>query len=116
MNKPLIGALLACIAMTGNTQAQVHPLVSLDVSTVTTGGTAVTAINAGHRASGGWIQNPPTAATNLCINERGTATTTAGGDVTCIAPGQTYMLSGNAGPVSVVSSDSAHAFSGMGWN
>jgi len=106
----------ALVATMGGALAQVHPLVSLDVSTVTTGGTAVTAINAGHRASGGWIQNPPTATTNLCVNERGTATTTAGGDTSCLVPGQTYILSGNAGPVSVVSSDSAHAFSGQAWN
>jgi hypothetical protein len=115
MNKWLIAA-LASIAMCGSAQTQAYPLVSLDVNTVTTGGVAVTAINAGHRASGGWIQNPPTATANLCINERGAATTTAGGDVVCIVPGQTYMLSGNAGPVSVVSSDSVHPFSGMGWN
>jgi hypothetical protein len=90
-------------------------LTSLDVATVTTGGTAVTALAAGHRTSGGWLQNPPTATTNLCVNERGTATTTAGGDVTCIVPGQTYLLGGSGNAVSVVSSDSAHPFSGYGW-
>ena len=109
-------AVLASVMMAGKAHAQTHPLVSLDISMVTTGGTAVTAINAGHRASGGWIQNPPTATANLCINERGTATTTAGGDVVCIVPGQTYMLAANGGPVSVVSSDGPHPFSGMAWN
>lgn len=37
-------------------------LIPLDVSTVTTGGTAVTALNAFHRNKGGWIQNPSGAA------------------------------------------------------
>jgi hypothetical protein len=112
MNKWLIAA-LASIAMSGSALAVV--VTSLDVATVTTGGTAVTALTAGHRSSGGWIQNPSTASTNLCVNERGAATTTAGGDVVCLAPGQTLVLSASPNAVSVVSSDSAHAFSGYGW-
>lgn len=91
-------------------------LVSLDVATVTTGGTAVTALSAGHRTAGGWIQNPITATQNLGINEKGTATgTTSAGDTTFIAPGQTYSLSPSANAVSVISSDSTHPFSGYGW-
>jgi hypothetical protein len=87
----------------------------LDISTVTTGGTAVTAINAGHRSAGGWIQNPPTATVNLCINEAGVASgTTTAGSLVCIIPGQTYVLTPNSGSVSVVSSDSAHPFGGLG--
>jgi hypothetical protein len=99
--------------MCGSAQAQ--SLYSLDVSTVTTGGVAVTAINAGHRTKGGWLNNPSTATINLCINEKGTATTTAGGDITCIVPGQTYVLAANGFAVSVVTSDSAHKFSGYGF-
>jgi hypothetical protein len=111
----LMAAALASVVAAGSVQAVV--LISLDAATVAAGGTPVTALAAGHRNSGGWIQNPPTATTNLCINERGAATTTPGGDVTCIVPGQTYLLAGSADrPVSVVSSDSAHAFSGYGWN
>jgi hypothetical protein len=91
-------------------------LVALDVATVTTGGTAVTALTAGHRTAGGWIQNPLTATVNLGINEIGTATgTTSAGSTTFIAPGQTYMLAPSGNAVSVISSDSAHAFSGYGW-
>jgi hypothetical protein len=112
MNKWLIAA-LASIAMCGSAQAQ--SLNSLDVSIVTTGGTAVTALNAGHRTKGGWLTNPSTASVNLCINERGPATMTAGGDVTCIVPGQTYVLAANGSAVSVVASDSGHQFSGYGW-
>ena len=88
-------------------------MFTLDVKQVTTGGVAVTAINAGGRRSGGWLQNPPSASVNLCINELGTAVgTTSSGDTTCIAPGQTYVLIPSDKAVSVITSDSAHAFSG----
>lgn len=91
-------------------------LVPLDVSTVATGGTAVVALSAGHRAAGGWIQNPLTASTNLGINEIGTASgTTSVGNTTFIAPGDTYYISPNGGAVSVISSDSNHNFSGYGF-
>jgi hypothetical protein len=90
-------------------------LVALDVSTVTTGGTAVTALSSGHRTAGGWLQNPIGATVNLCINEIGTASgTTSSGSTTCIQPGQTYTLIAAAGAVSVISSDSSHPFSGYG--
>mgnify|MGYP001549993405 CR=1 FL=1 len=83
---------------------------------VTTGGTAVTALAAGHRTGGGWIQNPASASTNLGINEIGTASgTTSAGNTTFILPGQTYQLAPSGNAVSVISSDSAHAFSGYGF-
>lgn len=91
-------------------------LVPLDVATVTTGGTAVTALAAAHRNKGGWLFNPSTATINLCINEIGAASgTTSAGNTTCIAPGQTYVLAASPNAVSVVSSDSAHPFSGYGF-
>lgn len=90
-------------------------LVTLDVKTVTTGGTAVNAINAGHRTAGGFLTNPIGATVALCINEIGAATgTTSSGDTTCITPGQSYGVAPAAGAVSVVSSDSSHPFSGYG--
>lgn len=90
-------------------------LVPLDVATVTNGGTAVTALLAGHKIAGGWIANPVTATVNLGINEIGTASgTTSAGNTTFITPGQTYTLQPSAGAVSVISTDSAHQFSGMG--
>lgn len=92
-------------------------IVPLDVSTVTTGGTAVTALTAGHRTAGGFLLNPVGATINLCINEQGTASgTTSAGALTCIVPGQEYNLTPAAGAVSVVTSDSAHPFSGYGLN
>ena len=91
-------------------------IVPLDITTVTTGGTAVTALAAGNRTAGGWLFNPVEATIKLCINEAGTASgTTSQGSVTCIAPGTYYTLTPSPGPVSVISSDSAHPFSGMGW-
>jgi hypothetical protein len=92
-------------------------IVPLDIAVVTTGGTAVVALAAGHRAAGGWLQNPPSATVNLCISETGTAVgTTSAGATTCIIPGQDYKLAANPGPVSVISSDSAHPFSGQGYS
>jgi len=91
-------------------------LVALDVSTVSTGGTAVTALTSGHRAAGGWIKNPENALANLGINEQGTATgTVSSGATTFIAPGEVYYLQPASGAVSVISSVSGHAFSGVGW-
>jgi hypothetical protein len=88
----------------------------LDVASVTTGGTAVTAISAGHRAKGGWIQNPSTATVALCINELAVASgTTSAGSLTCVPPGYSYNIAPTAAAVSVISSDSTHAFSGYGF-
>jgi hypothetical protein len=91
-------------------------IVTLAVKTVTTGGTAVTAVTAGNRTAGGFIQNPGAPnAVNLCVNEIGTATgITTAGDTICISPGQSYALTPSAGAVSVISSDSSHAFGGYG--
>jgi hypothetical protein len=94
-----------------------YTIVPLDISTVTTGGTAVTALNAGHRNKGGWLQNPKGATVDLCINEQGTASgTTSAGALTCIIPGNSYSLAPSGNAVSVVTSDSAHPFSGEGFN
>jgi len=90
----------------------------LDVATVTTGGAAVTALTAGHRAKGGFLMNPIGATVALCINEAGgTASgTTSAGSLICIQPGNSYNLAPSALAVSVITSDSAHAFAGEGYN
>lgn len=98
-----------------STSPNARTITTLDIKTVTTGGTAVAALSSGHKTAGGWIQNPSNATINLCINEIGTATgTTSSGDTTCIIPGQTYNLIPSSGAVSVISSDSSHPFSGYG--
>lgn len=100
---------------TAKTSGGPFTLVPLDISTVTTGGTAVTALTAGHRTAGGWLYNPSVATINLCINEIGTASGTASsGNTTCVPPGTTYGIAPGTGAVSVITSDSAHPFSGMG--
>lgn len=107
---------LAILAVFLPFRAFAYTLIPLDVATVTTGGTAVTALSVGHRVSGGWIFNPTTATINLCVNEIGTATgTTSAGNTTCIPPGTAYALAPSGNAVSVISSDSSHPFSGEGW-
>ena len=118
MTKLTAVVLLAGGMLAGGAHAQTAVILApLDIATVTTGGTAVTAVAHYHRLKGGWIQNPSTAGTTLCINEMdaAVATTTPGGNVTCIVPGQTYLLAPTGNSVSVVSSDSNHAFSGVVW-
>jgi hypothetical protein len=105
-----------CVTTASWASASGRTLVALDVSIVTTGGTAVTALTAGHRTAGGWIKNPETATFNLGINEIGTATgTSSSGSTTFITPGETYVLAASGNAVSVISADSSHAFSGMGF-
>lgn len=116
----LLLALLATLAAPAEaaTVTVVGPvtLVPLDVAIVTTGGTAVTALNAGHRIAGGWLLNPSGATQPLCINEQGTASgTVSAGSVICIAPGASFNLAPSPMSVSVVTSDSAHAFAGEGY-
>ena len=103
-------------ASVGSTVPSTSPIqITLDVKTVTIGGTAVTAIAAGNRPGGGFLQNPPTATINLCINEIGVAVGVSSfGDTTCIIPGQGYVVQPGTGAVSVITSDSAHQFSGYG--
>jgi hypothetical protein len=110
-----LGTVANPLAVVSSSAAAPQTLVPLDIATVTTGGTAVVALNAGHRTAGGWLYNPSVATVNLCIAEVGTATgTSSAGNTTCVVPGQKYDLTANAGAVSVISSDSAHAFSGYG--
>jgi hypothetical protein len=107
--------------VTGGASGTVTPgsltLVPLDVSTVTTGGTAVTALTAGHRTKGGFLVNPENATINLCINEQAAASgTVSAAALVCIAPSQAYTLAPSSLGVSVVTSDSAHPFAGQGYN
>lgn len=105
------------VATSPNSAVPLRTLVTLDVKTVTTGGTAVTALTAGHRNAGGLLCNPQGATINLGINEIGTAAgTTSSGDTTFIVPGQCYVVSPASTAVSVITSDSSHPFSGYGLN
>lgn len=107
----------APLPVLGTITPAARTIVPLDVATVTTGGTAVTALTAGHRTEGGFILNPSGATINLCINEQAVASgTTSAAGLTCIEPGRAYVLTPAAGAVSVITSDSSHPFSGYGLN
>lgn len=60
--------------------------------TMTTGGTAQTAVASNVSRRGGWIMNDPTATENLCISSTTSATTTGANDDTCLPPGASYSF------------------------
>jgi hypothetical protein len=122
----MIRVLLPCLALVALaspshaatvTVPGVVQIIPLDVASVTTGATAVTALTAGHRTAGGWILNPVGAAAPLCINEAGgvASGTTSAGSLICIPAGASFNLAPSIMGVSVVSSDSAHPFAGEGF-
>lgn len=120
MNRALMALALLALASPSYAATVTVPgslvMNPLDIATVTTGGTAVTAIAAGKRTAGGWIYNPSDATVLLCINETATASgITTSGALVCIPPDRTYNLTPSSGSVSVISSDSAHKFGGMGY-
>jgi hypothetical protein len=91
-------------------------IIPLDVSVVTTGGTAVTALTAGHAAAGGFIvtNNPA----GMCVDQSTTAGTVNGTPSTtvCVLQFESFPLTPNGGAVSVNSTGSGVAISGQGWN
>lgn len=90
---------------------------ALDVSTITTGGTAVTAILPGNRLYGGYLQNPVGAAQSLCIDETGATAvgTVSSGTTICIPAGGVFRVAPSPQPVSAIASDSAHVFAGSAY-
>lgn len=87
-----------------------------DISTVTTGGTAVNAFSAGHCSKGCLLVNPINATTNLCANAATTASGTQTNAATlCAAPGQQVSFPAVTTAISAISSDSSHTFGGMGF-
>lgn len=89
--------------------------VPLDVATVTTGGTAVTALNACNSASaGGWVATSNPA--GICVDQFTTAGTSTGTPSTtyCLAPNQPFYLAPSIKAVSVNSTASGVLISGQG--
>lgn len=87
-----------------------------DISTVTTGGTAVNAFSAGHCTRGCYLINPKAATIDLCVNGVAVASgTVTVGSLICVLPGQSLFLPARSNAISVVSSDSAHPFGGEGY-
>lgn len=97
-----------------DTPVQVTP-TNLSAGTVTTGGTAVTALAAGHAAKGGWISNPLTNTGTLCISETGTAGTANSVSTVCLPPGGTLTLPATGVAISANSTTSSLTFIGYGY-
>jgi hypothetical protein len=109
--------------ITGNPNAPAVPsspgprtIIPLDVSSVTTGGTAVTALTAGHATAGGFISTNNAA--GLCVDQHTTAGTATGTPSTtvCVAVNVPFYLVPTAAAVSVNSSGSGVALGGEGLN
>ena len=100
--------------------AGVTPAAST-ASTITTGGTAVTAVTGPVR--GCYITNPTSAtdegigtAENLYVNPVTTATSVGNGTTLTLVPGQTFFcLPGQTTNVSVVAATTAHKFTAVQW-
>lgn len=98
------------------TQPSQPTAVDPDVSTVTTGGTAVNAFAAGNCAKGCFVVNNWAATTKLCGRSTGTASgTDNNGGTSCVGAGQTLTFAPTAAAISVVTSDNNHPFSGTGY-
>jgi hypothetical protein len=121
--KTTILALLAVLAATtaplrAATVTVPGPLtiVPLDVTSITTGGTAVTVLGPGEHTAGGYLVTSNAA--GACFSENGTAGTATGYSgttfTTCVAANVFYPLSTSIGPVSANSSASTVALSGYG--
>ncbi len=87
-----------------------------DISTVTTGGTAVNAFAAGHCTKGCLLINPSGATQPLVVNGVSTAsgTVTSGANI-AIQPGGQYVFTARTTAISAISSDSLHTFGGEGY-
>jgi hypothetical protein len=96
------------------TAPSTRTIVPLDISAVTTAGTAVTALSAGHAAAGGFLVTSNAA--GLCVNQVGAAGTATSGNTTCVAQNQMYSLVPSGNAVSVNSAASSVAIGGEGLN
>jgi DNA-binding beta-propeller fold protein YncE len=108
-------ALLATApAMAQRSGTQQFIIVPLDVATVATGGTAVTALTAGHATAGGWIMTANAA--GICVDQVTTAGTVSGTPSTtgCVGAGVPVPLVASGLPVSVNSTGSGTALAGEG--
>lgn len=91
-------------------------IIPLDVSSVTTGGTAVTALAAGHAMAGGFVETANVA--GICVDQHTAAGTVTGTPSTtaCVATNVPFYIVPSAGAVSVNSSASSVSFGGEGLN
>jgi hypothetical protein len=89
-------------------------LVPLDIATVTTANTAVTALNAGHASAGGWLVT--SAASGICVDQVTTAGTVTGTPSTtaCVGQNVPYYIIATPNAVSVNSTVGLTKFAGVG--
>ena len=89
-------------------------IVPLDVSSVTTGSIAVTALATGHAAAGGWLATANVC--GICVDQVTTAGTATGTPSTsaCVGANQPFYLVPNGHAVSVNSACSGVSFAGEG--
>lgn len=85
----------------------------LRIALITTGGTAVNALNAGDAVCGGFIVAP---AQTICVNQNGAAGTATNGDTACVIANQPYYLSPSAKAVSVNGLVSSTVLGGYGYH
>lgn len=93
--------------------AQYTP-IALDNTSVTTAGTPVNALNAGHATAGGFIHT--TNAAGMYVAQIGSAGTVDGGSTVFVPANTTYTVIPSAAAVSVNSTASATAIAGYGAN
>lgn len=88
---------------------------ALDATSVTTAGTAVTAIKASSLYNGCWIQNDWNATTSIIIDAVGTANhTTPSSTASSVPPGGVWNCPGaSVVAVTIDSSDNTHKFYGV---
>lgn len=93
-----------------------YRIIPLTTSTVTTGGTAVTAIAAPGARCGGYLVTANAA--GICVDQATTAGTVTGTPSTtsCVGAGTAFYLVPSVNPVSVNSASSSVNFSGVGLN
>ena len=104
---------LAAHAQPVSCQRVTYNIISLDIATVTTGGTAVNALSAGHAVCGGFVVTSNSA--GICVNQKGTAGTATLGDTACVAANVPYYLAPTANAISVNSTSSSVSLGGNGY-
>lgn len=93
-----------------------YTIVPFTVASVTTSGTAVTALTSGQRTAGGYLITAN--AVGMCVSENGTAGTTtayaSGVETVCVPANTRYTLAASTNAVSVNALGTSVAFSGYG--
>jgi len=117
MSGKIFSSTLAFFFLFSQAEAANVNATALNATSVTTAGTAVTAILASSVFNGCYIQNDPSSGTNLVVDPVNTAShTSPSSTASFIPPGGTwYCPMGIVGQVTVDSYDNNHKFYGVKW-